>query len=61
MNDEERRRFLAQFDEARKEMDQLSRMFPAWFDKNGKPIIAELRLLPSPPGRKRATQSEFSF
>jgi len=61
MNDEEKRRFLAQFDKAREEIDQLSRMFPAWFDKNGRPIVAELRLpLPANYRRKPTIQEVLS-
>lgn len=43
MTDEERKRFLAQFDDARCELAALAKLFPSYFDKNGRPIVAELR------------------
>lgn len=59
MNNEEKRRFLAQFDKAREEMDQLSKMFPAWFDRDGRPIVAELRLPLSTTAGRRPTIQEI--
>ncbi len=47
MTDDERKRFLAQFDEARRELASLAKLFPACFDKAGRPIVAELRLIPT--------------
>ena len=43
MTEEEKAGFLAQFDQAKKDVERLRQVFPELFDKNGRPIVAELR------------------
>jgi hypothetical protein len=45
-----RQQIFKQIKEARRTMLQLAKLYPAAFDKDGKPIIAELRWPPVKPG-----------
>lgn len=43
MTEEEKAGFLAQFDQAKKDVERLRQVFPECFGKDGRPIVAELR------------------
>lgn len=43
MTKDEKKSFLAQFENAKRDIEKLRNVFPEFFDKNGRPIVAELR------------------
>lgn len=43
MTEDKKKNFLAQFDSAKKDVEKLRQIFPEFFDKNGRALVAELR------------------
>lgn len=52
MTPDQQRRFLAQFEKARKDMEALRRLFPSAFDEHGRAIVASAHFPRLPSERK---------
>lgn len=54
MTPDQQRRFLAQFEKARKDMEALRRLFPGAFDEHGRAIVASAHFPRLPSERRRS-------